>query len=279
VRDSLVAEATSIELRIDQSWHPDDLALLPQDYQGPELVVVAHANRIVSLTPHGRLVRPLSSRAAMTLLDAVALAKNEQQEPGVDTALSRLITTFRIRVDHARGQSHSFSLVGAVNHQAPHALPPLWSTFLRVLRDSIGTLDANTAAAWDLALTWTGPFELGPTFRHGGVVALPHLVTALTVEEAIFLRTGQLPTAGDPYRTMDRTPSVLYHFDARTEVLFDQDAKRTIAWDKDWSSSSGRQWTLPCGGGAVALHREWKQPPRLVVRVDDPSRGVYVQKA
>lgn len=277
LRDSQVAEATSIELRVDQSWHPDDLAFLPADYQGPELVVVAHANRIVSLTPHGRIVRPLSSRAATTLLDAVTLAKSEQQEPGVDTALSRLITTLRIRVDHARGPSHSFSLIGAVNHQMPHALPGLWSTFLRVLRDAIGPLDIETAAAWDLALTWTGPFELGPTFRHGGVVSLPHLVTALTVEDALYLRTGQVPTAGDPYRTMDRTPSVLYHFDPRTGVLIDQDTKRAIEDDGDVGMA--RRWTLPCGGGAIALHREWKTPPRLVVRVDDPARGVYVQKA
>jgi hypothetical protein len=276
MRDSMVAEATAIELRVDQSWHPDDLAFLPQDYQGPELVVVAHANRIVSLTPHGRIVRPLSSRAATTLLDAVTLAKNESTQPGVDTALSRLITTFRIRVDHARGDSHSFSLVGAVNHQAPHALPGLWSTFLRVLRDAIGPLDAETAAAWDLAMTWTGPLELGPTFRHGGVIPLPHLVTALTVEEAVYLRTGQLPVAGDPYRTMDLTPSVLYHFEPRTGVLIDQDAKRTI--DPDVAGASPR-WTLPCGGGVIAFHQEWRQPARLVVRVDDPSRGIYVQKA
>ncbi|MGE0395887.1 MAG: hypothetical protein AB7T06_04090 [Kofleriaceae bacterium] len=274
-RDSLVAEATAIELRVDQSWHPDDLAFLPADYQGPELVAVAHANRIVSLTPYGRIVRPLSSRAASTLLDAVTLARSEQQEPGIDTALSRLITTFRIRVDHARGPSHSFSLIGAVNHMAPHALPGLWSTFLRVLRDAIGPLDAETAAAWDLALTWTGPFELGPTFKNGGVVALPHLVTALTIEDALYLRTGQLPVAGDPYRTMDRTPSVLYHLDVRTGVLFDQDAKRSVEPEEVRGT---QQWTLPCGGGAIALHREWKTPPRIVVRVDDPARGIYVQK-
>ncbi len=274
MRDSLVAEATAIELRVDQSWHPDDLAVLADDYQGPELVVVAHANRIASLTPYGRVVRPLSARAAMALLDAASLARTEQFEPGVDTAVSRLITMFYLRVDHARGPSHSFSIRGAVNHQAPHPLPGLWSTLLRVMRDAIGPLDAGNASAWDIAMTWTSPFDLGPTFRHGGVVALPHLVTSFTVDDGgIYLRTGQIPIAGDPYRTMDATPSVLYRLDEPSCTLVDEKTKRPIPPDE-----SGRQWTLPCGGGALALHREWRTPPRLVVRVDDPARGIYVQK-
>lgn len=273
MRDSLVAEATSIELRLDQSLHRDD-SIIPDHYVGPELVVVAHSNRIVSLTPHGRIVRPLSARAATALLDAATLARNEQCELGVDTAISRVITMFYLRVDHARGPSHSFSFTGAVNHSAPRALPGLWSTLLRILRDAIGPLDAPNAAAWDLAMTWTGPYDLGPTFRHGGVVALPHLVTSFTVEDGVYLRTGQVPVAGDPYRTMDRTPSVLYRFEEHACALVDEAAKRTIAPDP----GDHRRWTLPCGGGAIALHHEWKTPPRLVVRVDDPARGIYVQK-
>jgi hypothetical protein len=271
MRDTLEVEASSIELRVDESEFPDDLAVLAADYHGPDLVVVAHANRIASLSAQGRVVRPLPARTATILLEAARAARTEQVEQGMDTALSRRITTLRVRVDHARGPSHSFALVGAINHSDPYALPQLWSTFLRTLRDAIGPLEGPVSDTWDLALTWTGPFDLGPTFRHGGVVAVPHLVTAFTVDGPIYIRTGQPPVAGDPYRTVTASPSVLYHFDG--QVLVDVASKRALA------AIDKHRWQLPCGGGTVTYHHEWQTPARVVVRVDDPARGIYVQKA
>jgi hypothetical protein len=187
-----------------------------------------------------------------------------------------------LRVDHARGPSHSFASIASVNHSAPHALPGMWSTFLRTLRDAIGPIEAAHATAWDLALTWTGAFDLGPTFRHGGVVPLPHLVTSFTLDDGgVYLRTGQRPVAGDPYRTMDATPSVLYRFDEPACTLRDENSKREVPLDDgigDRSHHPHHRWTLPCGGGTLEFHREWQTPPRLVVRIDDPARGIYVQK-
>ena len=40
----------------------------------------------------------------------------------------------------------------------------------------------------------------------------------------------------------------------------------------------GARWVLPCGAGVVETHEEWQQPRRIYVRVDDPVRGIWVQR-
>lgn len=270
----LETELTSIELRVDEALVPD--ALVPIDYQGPVLVAIAHANRIVSLTPHGRVVRPLSLDLATSLAHAAALARKEHVKLGVDTAFSRTITTLRVRVDHPRGSAHSYAFAGAVNHLAPHALPEMWSALLVALRDAIGELRPDEADCWDRALTWTAPIDLGFMWHAGAAVRVPHRVTCIEPDGPLYLRTGQPGEAGapnDPYRPTGRGRSLLYRLELDGVSLTCLDDRRVVAPD-----DTGLRWHLPCGGGVVMFHHEWLAPPRVVIRVDDHERGIYVQR-
>lgn len=264
MRDGLETELTAIELRVDETWHPDDSIFVPIDYQGPELIVVAYAGRIVALTEHGKVVRPLPLEVATRLVQTAALARAEVVEVGVDTAIGRTITSMRVRVDEARGSAHSYTLRGAVNHCAPRSLPPMWSALLVTLRDAIGELGPDDAACWDRALTWAGPIDLGRKWHAGSAVRAPHLVTCIEPGGPLFIRTGQ------PGQVR---PSALYRLDLEGPLLTCLDDGRVVAPD-----DTQLRWRLPCGGGAVTYHHEWDRPPRVVLRVDDLERGIYVER-
>lgn len=276
MRETLMTELTAIELRVDETSHLDDASFIPLDYRGPVFLAVAHANRIVSLTEHGRVVRPLPVDLAAGLIHAAGLARREEIDLGVDTANGRTITTLRIRIDDPRGAADSYSFTARVNHCAPRALPRRWSALLVGLRDAIGELGTADAACWDRALTWAGPVDLGPAWRRRAAVRLPHLVTCVEPDGPLFIRTGQPTAPGAPYRAR---PSVLYRLDP---PLFGHSSAVTLTCPDDGSvvapDDTRLRWQLPCGGGVVMYHHEWQQPPRVVIRVDDLERGIYVQR-
>lgn len=275
MRPGMETELTALELRVDESPYQDLVG--PVDYTGPVLYAVAYAGRLVSLTAHGRVVRPLPLALATMLVQTAALARHEHVEVGVDTANSRTITTLRVRVDAALGASHSFSFTGAINHYAPRSLPAMWSALLIAMRDAIGELGPDHATCWDHALTWVGPVDLGPPWHSHRAVRLPHLVTCIEPGGPLLIRSGQ-PTAPGaalaPYRARS---SALYRLDpatpTRAVTLTCLDDHSVVSPD-----SSGWRWHLPCGGGVVAYHHEWREPPRVVLRVDDLERGLYVQR-
>ncbi|HVK75723.1 MAG TPA: hypothetical protein VM734_20475 [Kofleriaceae bacterium] len=262
--------AYGIRLVVTEAFYPD--GGIATDFHGPDLVVAVGGLTIAALTEHGRVVAPLTEAAKVALVAAAETTRGEHHRTGVDTALGRRLTTLSLQVDHPRGPSHSFASVAVVNHCATHMLSATWSHALRLLRDAVGPLPRLPAAAWDLAMTWTAPIDLGPVFAAGGVVAAPHLVTTIAVEDGpVYLRTGQPAHDRDPYRS--GPPSVLYRFDPGPPRLVDEDRGVAVAGDGAW------RWTLPCGGGALAMHHGHDEPRRLVIRVDDPIRGVYVQRA
>jgi len=149
-------------------------------------------------------------------------------------------------------------------------VPSAWSSLLRTLRDASGALPAAAGDAWDLALTWTSPIDLGSVWRAGGEIRIPHVVTAFEHDGPLFLRVGQLTPPQLPYRE-DARPSQLYRLLDRRLVCVDDG--RILEPTQDHPL----RWVLPCGGGVVMHHPEWRPPHRTVVRVDDLDRGIYVQ--
>lgn len=247
--------ATLVQLQIDEYFVPD--LGPPDDYQGPHLVATAHADRLATLGSAGRRICELPLATATTLLDAAMKARDEKIDLGVDTAIGRPLTVLTLRVDHARGAKQSFACRAVVNHYVPRALPPHWSTVLRIMRDVAGRVDAVTADAWDRALTWSSPVELGALWQVGSAVRLPHVVTSIAHDGTLYLRTGQLPQ-----------PSRLYQL--AEGVLTCLDDKTVIA-------PVERRYILPCGGGVLMLQRQWQKPLRIVIRAED-DRGIYVQR-
>lgn len=252
----LLIESTVVQLQIDEYFIPD--LRPPEDYQGPQLVAIAHAGRLATLGSTGRLVRELSPETSVALLQAAQGAHEEVVREGYDTATGRTLTVLYLHVDHPRGLKHSFTCRAVINHHVPRALPPQWSALLRLMRDSAGLLSGEAADAWDRALTWTSPVDLGPVWLVGAPVRLPHLVTSVAHDGALYIRTGQPPQASSLYLLSEG-------------VLTCLDDQRVIA------PVNGR-FVLPCGGGTLTLRREWQTPLRIVIRADD-DRGIYVQRA
>lgn len=257
--DRVLLEMSRVELQVEVYFAAD--CAPPRDYQGPQLVAVVHAGRLATLTAGGREVRDFGREATVALLSELAQARGELVREGMDTACGRMTTSLRLSIYSPRGGESSFTLHGTVNHILPYPLPPRWSAALHMLRDALGPLGGATAEAWDLAMAWTAPVDLGPAFQAGAPVRVPHQVAAIVHGhgEALYLRTGQPPGRSRLYRLAG-------------EVLTDLDEGRVIA-----PSAEGR-WALPCGGGAVTVRRGWDTPPGVLLRSDD-DRGLYVQRA
>ena len=106
--------------------------------------------------------------------------------PRVPASLVAIVlTTIGVRYRDPRGQAGSFAIWGTVNHAMPHALPPAWSMLLRRLRDVAGPLAEADSQAWDRALTWMAPFDLGDVWRTGGVVKLPSIVSVVASDSGV----------------------------------------------------------------------------------------------
>jgi len=264
--EDLETPATRVEVLVEESHHPDDLALLPADYRGPELVAIAHAGRLATVTAAGRNAVSLPASDAKSIVEAALAARGDRVEPGIDTALDRVLTAIHVRYSDPRGQAGSFSIVGVVNHAAPHSLPPAWSRLLTRMRDAAGPLSEVDNEAWDRALTWVAPSSLGDVWDAGGVVELTTIVTAIECAGAVYLRVGQPPRRSVLYRMTDA--GVLH-------AIGDDGRAQEVA---PMAPAYVRRWRLPCGGGTVMFHHEWRQSARLVIRVDDRERGIYVQR-
>lgn len=252
----LLIDSTVVQLQIDEYFIPD--LAPPYDYQGPQLIAIAYAGRLATLGSTGRLVRELPPEKRAALLTAAMGAREEEVHEGVDTATGRRLTVLLLHVDHPRGLSHSFTCRAVINHHVPRALPPQWSAMLRLLRDTAGPLGGEAADAWDRALTFASPVDLGPVWGVGAPVRLPHIVTTLAHDGALYLRTGQPPQASSLYLLSDGVLTCL------------DDQRLVVPVD--------RRFVLPCGGGTLTLRREWQSPLRIVIRADD-ERGIYVQRA
>jgi antitoxin (DNA-binding transcriptional repressor) of toxin-antitoxin stability system len=267
--ERMAAFASTIELRVDAYISPDDLRI--EDYRGPELIAIAHAGKLITLTADGRTIAELLPERMLELLELAAAAEHEPYEAGIDTACARPMTHYHLRVERLL-RDHRFMAHVAVNHYGVRALGPRWSAVLAGLRDAAGaaaaaSIDAPAAAAaWDFAAAFLGPLDLGPLWAAGGVVYLPHALTAFEHAGPVYLRVGQPPQRSE-----------LYLLDGG-DLIHIGESRRAVAaaplahWDRR------ARWILPCGGGTLMLGHEWKRPPRLVAHAVDLARPIYVQR-
>jgi hypothetical protein len=141
-----------IELAVEHYFVGDDSAIA--DYRGPQLIVIAHAERVVTIHELGRQVDELAIERAVELIDlGIAACAEPQADLGFDTAIGRPTTRYRLRVYRALPETTA-TLQHAVNHYAPRALGPTLSRFLVALRETIGPLPATATSAWDDATRW-----------------------------------------------------------------------------------------------------------------------------
>jgi hypothetical protein len=261
------AAATRVELVCDEYYEPDGGIAI--DYTGPQLVVVHFSLRVCTLGDGGRSVAELDGAAGQAIVTAAraVITDPDRVRPGVDTAVGRPMTMLRLRVeDPVKPESHS--RLAPINHHAPKALPASWSHLLALLHDAAGPLPDALEELWDLALVWSKPADLGPIWRDGHAVPVPHRVTAVDARAPIYLRTGQEPA-----------PSSLYLVDPDERAI--KPIAAAGAEPPPATEISREGWTaLPCGGAALQLHDDaWGEPPRLLVRVTDSERWAYVQRA
>jgi len=268
--ERMAAFASTIELRVDAYVSPDNLEI--EDYRGPELLAIAHAGKLVTLTADGRTIAELSPERMLELLELATAAEHEPYEAGIDTACSRPMTHYHLRVERLL-RDHRFMAHVAVNHYGVRALGPRWSAVIASLRDAASAaaaaataVDAHAAAAWDFAAAFLGPLDLGPLWAAGGVVYLPHALTAFEHAGPVYLRVGQPPQRSE-----------LYLLDG-SNLIHIAESRRAVAASPlaDWDRRA--RWILPCGGGTLMLGHEWQRPPRLVAHAADPARPIYVQR-
>lgn len=248
-----------IELMVERYYVHDDGTIT--DYQGPQLVVLVSANRIVTFHDLGRQIDELSAERSYQLVESALAACDEPQADfGIDTAMGRPTTTFRLRAYRALHETTRASR-HAINGYAPRALGPVYSAFLALLRERTGPLPAAASRAWDLAATWFAPSDLGPLYRAGQPVPMPAIVTAFAEDDTVYFRAGQPPNRSELYR-LDGLQLVWLR------------GNETIPL----TAIDGPNYALPCGAGAIHVHQEWQQPRRIYVRIEDPVRGIYVQR-
>ena len=258
----LAIAVTSVELRCDEYWVPD--LGIPTGYDGPRFVVVAFGERVaIQCGTCTGAVAAVDPALAAEIVAAAREAFNAAPvRQGIDTAVGRMVTALRLRIDDARGERLLSD--AAVNHCAPRMLSPAWSYFLRVVRDACGPLSAPLEQALAHALRWAAPLELGPMWDAGQVVRVPHWWTSFAVTGAAYLRTGQPPATSHLYRIAPASP--------RLEHLVDGGAI-------DVPIRHATPTRLPCGAAEVVIEAPWQADPVLEVRVLDGARWAYVQRA
>ena len=253
------AHECSVELRVERCV-VDDMGI-SRDYVGPQLIVVAHQGKLITIDELSRQIEDIAPERMLALVELAVLACDEEQpRGGADTALSRPITSYRVNVFRAHDNRDVTTSMG-INHYAPAPLGPAMTRFLAALREASGHLPATAAMGWDLAATWMGPVELGDLFHSGRPIPLPNIVQTFAQDGTVYVRAGQPP---------QRTE--LYRLDGDGMVWMRDGAEMPL------TCIEGHRWVLPCGAGVIETHREWQQPRRIYVRVTDPARGIYVQR-
>jgi hypothetical protein len=255
--------ASLVELHVDAHVVGDDLMI--DDYQGPRLIAIAHAGKLVTIADGDRAIAELDVDRMQRLLALALATEHERYSPGVDTAIARPITSYDLRVCRMLDR-HDHAGRLAVNHYGPRALGPRWTALITELRDAAGRASPPSADAWDFAAAWAGPLDLGPAWIAGQVVRLPSLAAAFEHTGPVYLRAGQPPQRSE-----------LYCHDGTALVHIDGDRRAVPATQlRDWHVRD--RWILPCGGGSVTVAREWQRPARFVVHTHDPARPIYVQR-
>lgn len=257
------ASASAIELRVE-AYVVTDLMQV-EDYRGPDLIVIAHADKLVSITAGGRAIAELAPERMHELLELAVAAEHEPHRVGVDTATARPLTRCHLHVERLL-REHRFAAGRTVNHYAVHALGPRWSAAIAALRDAAGAVhDARAAEGWDVAAAFLAPIDLGPVWAAGGVVQLPSAVAAFEHAGPVYLRVGQPPQRSE-----------LYCYDGG--LVHVGDVRRAVEPAPLAPWHHGERWVLPCGGGTLMIGHEWQRPPRFVAHALDPARPIYVQR-
>jgi len=272
-RRTLVA-VSSVELRCDEFYSPD--LGVPAEYDGPRLVAVSFGERLATLGPGGHAATGVETEAAAGILAAArGVLEAEPMEARPDTAVGRVLTVLRLRLDDARGTSESRTAV--VSHILPALLPDAWSRLLRRLRDAAGAVPPPLDEDWQHALRWVGPQELGADFTGWQVVRLPHRHTSFACGAPIWLRSGQPPGSGPGVPAgrpgvRQRGPSRLYRLDpVKRQLEPEGGAMLTLEPDQ--------VHVLPCGAAELRLVTSWGRDTLLEVRVLDGERWIFVQRA
>lgn len=258
--EQLATLAARIELSIEHYQSLDGSGTVA--YRGPQLLVCVHGGRLVTLHEDGRQVDMIAHAQTRALVELGLAACDEPQAAfGIDTALGRPVTTYQLRVLRAHPERRA-ALTHDINGHTPAVLGPAFSAFLVALREATGPLPDPARHAWDRAARWLAPRDLGPLYAAGQPVPLPSLVGAFAEDDVVYLRAGQPPQRSELYRLDGNQLVWLRGNDAVALTMHE-----------------GPRYELPCGAARVEVHHEWQQPRRLYIRVDDPERGIHVQRA
>jgi hypothetical protein len=258
--EMMAARASRIELAVEHYFVLDDGKV--DDYRGPQLAITAHTGRLVTIHELGRQLDPLSPVQMNALVElALAACDEVQADFGIDTACGRPTTSYQLHVYRAL-HARTAHATHQINHYGPAALGPAFSAFLVALREATGPLAADARGAWDHAARWIAARDLGPLYGACQPVPMPSIVGAFADDETVYLRAGQPPQRSELYR-LDGDQLVWLRGNNDTVALTMYD---------------GPRYQLPCGAARVEVHHEWQRPRRLYIRVDDPARGIYVQR-
>lgn len=254
------ALAARIDLVVEHYFVGDSCEI--GDYRGPQLAISARALRVVTVSELGRQIDALTAPQMIALVELGLAACDEAQAPfGIDTAIGRPVTTYQLHVHRLLDARRAYAS-HEVNGYEPAALGPAFSAFLVALREATGPLPADAATAWDRGARYVGPRDLGALYHAGQPVPLSSIISAFAEDETVYLRAGQPPARSE-----------LYRLDGNQLVWLR--GAETIAL----TMLDGLRYALPCGAGRVEVHHEWQQPRRIYVRIDDPARGIFVQRA
>jgi len=148
--DGFMAGATAVVLMVADYHMPDDM--VGHNYWGADLVIEAGGHRLAVLCAHDRSVRRLTAAESKAIVALARAAAVEEIEAGVDTAVGRSLTQYRLLVLDPHGPP--LVAGGTINHCAPTALPRGWSRLVLTLCGLAGATSPALAEAWARATTW-----------------------------------------------------------------------------------------------------------------------------
>lgn len=267
-----VAEYSKLQITVERHVEHDQVG--HRAYDGPSVFLSSYLRRLAALAPGGSAVVEVPFEAAIAIYDLACATRDDRTQHAIDTGDIRLITTLTLTMFPASGRDDVFTVCVRLNHTSPSPWSAPMSALLCRLRDELGPRTDAVADALDDVMTWIKSEPLDRLWDVGGVVRLPHVVTAFANDDRVYLRVGQVSPSGPPSSLYQLNDKVLTCVDTRTHVP----PRATRGLADDLGSLGVTRWELPCGGAVITRRGPpyWRES--LVVRCNDP-RGIYVQRA